>query len=49
LIYNILGRLLHIEALKNNTVYVGYLKTGQYILKGMKGNETLFVKPFVKL
>ena len=48
-IYDILGRLMHIEPLSSNRlVQVNYLKSGTYILRLTRSNELLFVKNFVK-
>lgn len=48
-IYDILGRLMHIEPLQSNkTVNVSYLKSGNYVLRLTKGSEVLFVKTFIR-
>ena len=48
-IYDILGRLMHIEPLQSSKVVnVNYLKSGNYILRLTKKNVVLAVKPFIK-
>jgi predicted alpha/beta superfamily hydrolase len=48
-IYDILGRLMHIEALNaSKVVHVSYLKTGNYVLCLKKGGVVLAIKPFIK-
>lgn len=48
-IYDILGRLMHIEPLQSSRVInVNYLKSGNYVLRLTKGSELLFVKSFIR-
>ena len=49
LIYDILGRLMHIQPYKNSEISIRYLKSGNYILIGQKGKDILFTKKFTKL
>ncbi len=48
LIYDILGRLMHIQPYKKSDINVNYLKSGSYVLMGMKGKTVLFSKKFIK-
>jgi predicted alpha/beta superfamily hydrolase len=48
-IYNIDGRLMHVTPyVKGKAIDIKFLTTGSYILNGVKGNETIFTKNFVK-
>jgi predicted alpha/beta superfamily hydrolase len=48
-IYDLLGRLMHVEPLATNRVLnVSYLKSGSYVLRLTRGQELLFAKVFVK-
>ena len=49
-IYDVLGRLMHLEPLQSNKVIrVNYLKSGNYILRLTKKNVVLATKAFVKI
>ena len=48
LIYDISGRLMHIQPYKKSDINVSYLKSGSYVLVGMKGKTVLFSKKFIK-
>jgi predicted alpha/beta superfamily hydrolase len=49
-IYDLLGRLMHIEPLQSNKViHVNYLKSGNYVLRLTKKNVVLATKTFVKI
>ena len=48
-IYDALGRLMQVEPLRGNrTTNVSYLKSGNYVVRGVRGSAVLFVKKFVK-
>ena len=48
LIYDMLGRLMHIQPYKEAEISVKYLKSGNYILIGQKGKNVFFTKKFIK-
>jgi predicted alpha/beta superfamily hydrolase len=48
-IYDVLGRLMRYEPLRSDhSVDVNYLKSGSYILRGMRGGQLLFTEKFSK-
>ncbi len=48
-IYDVLGRLMHYEPLRSDrSVDVSYLKSGSYILRGVRGGQLLFTEKFFK-
>ena len=48
LIYDLLGRLMHIQPYINSEISIKYLKSGKYVLVGQKGKNILFTKKFIK-
>ena len=43
------GRMMSYQPMRNNTIDVNYLIAGQYILRGVRGIETMFSIKFTKL
>lgn len=49
LIYDSLGRLMHVQPYRQGNIHVSFLKAGNYILVGAQGQNILFSKRWVKL
>jgi predicted alpha/beta superfamily hydrolase len=48
-IYDVLGRLMRFEPLRTvRSVDVNYLKSGTYVLRGMRGSQLMFTEKFSK-